>query len=724
MDAPLGPEPVAPRRWLTVLAVLVTLSVCLTLAAMLLRGRPPQVVYDRWLFHTAPIGIFSAWMARALLPRASTRWFGRAFLLVAVMIALHSPATALADATLAAAGIEDTQGDLFVPAELARPGAWALFLASWLWLFGPVLALPYLLVRFPDGQLPDPRWRVVMPLAAAGLVGAAVGHGIGTWPGSPHPVRMVDAPAATPVSAGFLVVGLALVLASLVLAVASMVARWRTASPTERRQIRMVSTPAAALMLVTAVLWPWPTAWSAAQMAAVLWLLVAYTVAVLRYRLHQFDVVVNRTVAGSVLAALVTGSYLAVVVGVGSLVGRNAEHPLLPLLAAGLVAVLFEPARRRVRRVVDRLLYGRDADAYEVLSDLAHQLRDAGSLDRFTEHVTQLIVRSTGATGAEVHTVTDGERRSVAAHGNVGTEDPVLRVPVLHDGEQLGEVVLHARSPGDLAPDAPELLDAVAGPLGAVLRNALLTAALHDQVEQLRRSRQRLVTAQDAARRELERDIHDGAQARLVALRLQLGLAGAHAAALPDDETTERVRVALARCGQETDVAIRSLRDLSRGLHPPVLGTDGVAAALRTASRGLPLDVVVTADGVDRFEPQVEAAVYFSCLEAIKNSATHAQATTVRVTLEHVDGTLRFTVADDGRGFDPEAVTPGRGTANLADRVAGLGGTLHLDSAPDRGTRIVGQLPATPLEPAGTTPSDAGAAAAAPVPAQPLVADR
>ncbi|TVR33485.1 MAG: hypothetical protein EA388_10860 [Nitriliruptor sp.] len=154
--------------------------------------------------------------------------------------------------------------------------------------------------------------------------------------------------------------------------------------------------------------------------------------------------------------------------------------------------------------------------------------------------------------------------------------------------------------------------------LGVRLRGA--------DLDQRRRSRQRLVHAQDTARRDLERDLHDGAQARLVALRLLVGLAAAEAARLPDDHRIARLRDLLERLGDEADGTIRTLRDLSRGLHPPVLESDGIAAALRAGARGLPIDVEVSAPDLARCAPSVEAAVYFACLEAINNAATHAGA--------------------------------------------------------------------------------------------------
>jgi two-component system, NarL family, sensor kinase len=425
--------------------------------------------------------------------------------------------------------------------------------------------------------------------------------------------------------------------------------------------------------------------------------LATYTVAVLRFRLHDLDVAINRTVVASVLAAMVTALYLGVVVGIGSLVGRSSQRPLLPLVAVGLVAVLFEPARRRVRRLVDRWLYGRDADAYEVLSELATQLRDAGASDTVPDRVADLLVRGTGASGARITMTADGAPLALAEAGSIDAAPPVLTAPILHDGEVLGEVTLHARAGSDLAPDASVLVDDVAGTLGAVLRNAVLTAELTAQVDELRRSRARLLTAHDEARRELERDLHDGAQARLVALRLQLGLAATRAAALPDTEESASLRALLERLGDDTDVAIRSLRDLSRGLHPPVLETAGVAAALRAGVRGLPVEVTIEPADLGRAPRAVETAVYFCCLEAVKNAASHADARRIHVTLERREGWLAFTIEDDGRGFDPTSVTNGRGLTNLEDRIRGLHGRVEVDTGPGRGTRVRGELPVQPL---------------------------
>lgn len=694
METPGGA--VTTKRWPLVITAGGTVLVVAAAAWMLLRGRSWEVLYVRWIVHNGLIGVAELWLGWAILRRWPRHGLGRLFLAAGTVSSAHVAIVAFADARFVAEGV-GTEADLrLIPSELPLSAAVPYWMSSWLWLLVAGASIVLVLLLFPDGRLPSPRW---WPVVAVTLVGTAlliVGFMLWTWPGSEHERLINEQPEGVPLVSPLITTGWSLLLVAMVGAIVSLGMRWRRAAAQERSQLRPVIVSGSLLGLVTVLLFPWQPVWIPTVLVLIVVFLAAYTFSVLRLRLHDIDVVINRTVAAAVLAALVMVVYLVVVVGVGSLVGRTGDHPLLPLVAVGLVATLFEPARRRVRRVVDRVLYGRDADAYELLSGLADQLRNAGSIETITDHVAQLVVRGTGAAGARILMHAEQGPRQLARAGDVDA-DPVLQVPVLHDGETLGDLRLYARSRADLAPDAQALVDNVAGTLGTVLRNARLTDALQAQVEALRGSRQRLVHAQDSARRDLERDLHDGAQARLVALRLQVGLAAAEAARLPDDQGTARLRDLLEKLGDETDVTIRSLRDLSRGLHPPVLESDGIAAALRAGTRGLPFDVEVAAPDLARFPPPVEAAVYFGCLEAIKNAATHAGARTVRVVLHGAGGWLHFEVADDGAGFDPATVVHGRGLANLEDRLGALDGHLTIWASPSRGTRIVGELPVQPL---------------------------
>jgi two-component system, NarL family, sensor kinase len=684
------------RRGPTVLAVAGSVLVVAGLASMVLRGRSPEVLYARWLFHNVPTAIALLWFGHALARQRPGHGLGRLFLLAGVASALHVAAICLADARLVAAGVGPHAHFEFVPADLPLDASVPFWFSAWLWLIPAGLAGTLLLLLFPDGRLPSSRWRPLVPVVVTGILLLVAAYMISAWPTSDRAIEVNQPPQALAIPRSLTVAGGSLLLIATAAAVASLGLRWRRSPADERQQVRTVALSGAAMAIGLTALWPWQAVWVPVSMVLILAFLTTYTVAVLRFRLHDLDVAINRTVVASVLAAMVTGLYLVVVVGIGSFVGRSSQQPLLPLLAVGLVGVLFEPARRRVRRLVDRWLYGRDADAYEVLSELAGQLRHAGSTTTVAERVTELLVRGTGASGAAITTTVGNRRQTLAATGLLEPGTPALTASVVHDGEELGEVALHARSPAGLAPDAPALLHDVAGTLGAVLRNALLTAELTAQVDELRRSRERLLTAHDEARRELERDLHDGAQARLVALRLQLGIAASRTAALRGDGAAS-LRTLLDRLGDDADAAIRSLRDLSRGLHPPVLETAGIAAALGAGVRGLPVDVVIEAADLGRTEAAVETAVYFCCLEAVKNAATHADARRIHVTLSQRDGWLRFTVEDDGRGFDVDRATRGRGLANLEDRVSGLHGRLSVDTSPGLGTRIHGELPAQPL---------------------------
>jgi signal transduction histidine kinase len=215
-----------------------------------------------------------------------------------------------------------------------------------------------------------------------------------------------------------------------------------------------------------------------------------------------------------------------------------------------------------------------------------------------------------------------------------------------------------------------------------VLRNVRL-------IEELRASRQRLVAAQDEERRKIERNIHDGAQQQLVALSVKLRLAQGLVA-----KDAVKAEAMLGDLQSETQGALEDLRDLARGIYPPLLADKGLAAALEAQARKAAVPTTVEADGIGRYPQDVESAVYFCTLEALNNIAKYAQATSAHVTLTRHDGALTFDVADDGRGFDPTATGYGTGMQGMADRLDAIGGTLEVRSEPGSGTRVAGSVPA------------------------------
>jgi signal transduction histidine kinase len=221
----------------------------------------------------------------------------------------------------------------------------------------------------------------------------------------------------------------------------------------------------------------------------------------------------------------------------------------------------------------------------------------------------------------------------------------------------------------------------LASQAGFVLRNVRL-------IEELRASRQRLVAAQDEERRRLERNIHDGAQQQLVALTVKLRLLEQIAGRDP----AKAIEIATQLQAEATE-ALDDLRDLARGIYPPLLADKGLHAALEAQARKSPVPVSVEAGDLGRFPQDVEAAIYFSCLEALQNVAKYADASQVRISLARNNGRLAFAVADDGVGFDPAAASHGTGLQGIADRLDALGGTFEIVSAVGEGTMVNGSVP-------------------------------
>jgi signal transduction histidine kinase len=252
----------------------------------------------------------------------------------------------------------------------------------------------------------------------------------------------------------------------------------------------------------------------------------------------------------------------------------------------------------------------------------------------------------------------------------------------------LGALSLSKRTGESLTPVEENLLTHLAGQAGLVLKNVGLTADLQARLVELRASRQRLVSAQDEERRRLERNLHDGAQQHLVAIKVKLGLAEMLASRDP-----EKARATIVQLKGDADEALATLRDLARGIYPPLLAEKGLGAALESQARKATVPVTVDADGTGRYSQDVEAAVYFSVLEALQNVQKYAQASQATVRLREEDGMLRFDVADDGEGFDVTTTAKGSGLINMTDRVDALDGAVQLTSEPGRGTRLSGSLP-------------------------------
>ena len=247
-------------------------------------------------------------------------------------------------------------------------------------------------------------------------------------------------------------------------------------------------------------------------------------------------------------------------------------------------------------------------------------------------------------------------------------------------GEDLGALAVSMPANDPMNPSKDKLIRDLASQAGLLLRNVKL-------IEELRASRQRLVAAQDEERRKIERNLHDGAQQQLVALTVQLKLARG----LLERDPAKAGDLLDTIQGSATG-ALEDLRDLARGIYPPLLADQGLAAALEAQARKAAVPTTVEADAVGRFAQEVEAAIYFCALEALNNVAKYSGATRATVRLARQNGRLTFSVEDDGRGFDPDAVERGTGLQGMVDRLEAIGGELTIETAPGRGTIVVGRV--------------------------------
>jgi signal transduction histidine kinase len=567
-----------------------------------------------------------------------------------------------------------------------RAAAW---LSNWIWVI-PLAMLAFVFLLFPTGQLRSRRWRPAAWFVSGAFTLIAVDWLVNATRFWSDPFGSASQSGSPLLLAPLLI----LMPAALVISVAAVVVRFARSSGEERLQLKWFA--AAALLVVAtfiASIFVNSAVVNVLQNVAFLCLWAAIGVAVLKYRLYEIDVVISRAVLYGSLAVFITAVYAGLVVGVGTLAGGR-DSTLLAALAAAVVAVAFQPARQWAGRLANRVVYGRRATPYQVLSDFAQRIGGAYSHEEVLPQMAHIVAAGTGAEHVVVWLRVDDQLRPEASSGGRpdaaplavdGQELPALpaadvSVPVVHGGDLLGAISIRMPKGEPLRPAGQQLVTDVASQAALVLSNVGL-------VEDLRASRQRLVTAQDEARRRLERNIHDGAQQDLVALAIKLRLA----AETVDDDPARQI---LGELQTDATGALDNLRDLARGIYPPLLADLGLAAALNAQASKSALPVAVEAGGIGRFGQDTEAAVYFCCLEALQNTAKHAQATHARICLQAQNRTLRFTVSDDGTGYDTRHTPMGSGQRNMADRLAALGGRLEVRSAPSHGTTITGQLPA------------------------------
>jgi signal transduction histidine kinase len=638
----------------------------------------------------------------------------------------------------------------YASARAGMPGALRQPALAWAWLT-QCLGLPWalFLLWFPDGHFVGRGWkRFFVAGALATLAIAVVGYLLSS-PGGRLPalVPVARAPASTggPFAAGastslvYLldVLSLALPLVSL----AALAQRYRRAGAIVRQQIKWLIAGAAATVVGSAVARSTRDSGGAAHAFGVaIDILVqplptaAATLAIFRYRLWEIDVVVSRALVYAVLWVVLSVVLLVPALATGLLVGGSSA--LAAVALALLVTLAFQPARARLERVVERVVYRDRPRGYALLTRFGETLRAAIGVEALAPHLAEVVRSGLGASwaGVWVHVTTDGgdALRSVAAAGiepgpsvllsartslrlrsspagaltaDLPSELPLLWpettvaavAPLVAGDELVGLLACGERAGDPLGERDLELLGLIARESALALRNLRLEAQLRERVahieeqaEELRRSRQRLVGVQDEQRRRIERDLHDGVQQQLVSLAARL-----RRASIASPADAHRL---LERVAGEAEEAVFALQELARGIFPSVLADQGLATALRTQAARMPIAIHVEAEpnlAGRRFERELEAALYYVALEALANIQKHAPgaATTVSLRSAETGRGVVLEVHDDGPGFERRAQSPGTGLQNMHDRVAAVGGELAIDSRVGAGTWVRAEAP-------------------------------
>jgi signal transduction histidine kinase len=584
--------------------------------------------------------------------------------------------------------------------------------------FPGIVAL--ILLLFPDGRVLSRRWRAVVWLAVlitaggvvVGFLDPAPLQGIPGVPSVRNPLVLANLRGLENGPVGYVLYlgGLPMVLA----AALSLLLRMRRRVGVEREQVRWVLYAIGVGVTVSIAFQVVGLIVPAAQVSVLLNLVVilffglgfpgAVAVAMLRFHLYDIDIVISRTLVYGSLAVFITAVYVGIAVGIGAAIGGGGKPNLgLSILATAIVAVGFQPLRERLQRIANRLVYGKRATPYEVLAQFSERVAESYAADDVMPRMARVLAEGTGAQRADVWLRSGATWRDAAVwpadavlHPAVPTADGEMpptngatrQVEVRHQGDLLGALSITKRSGEQLTPVEENLLSHLAGQAGLVLKNVGLTADLQARLEELRASRQRLVTAQDEERRRLERNLHDGAQQHLVALKVKLGLAEMLLGRDPD-----RARVTLDQLRSDADEALGTLRDLARGIYPPLLAEKGLGAALESHARKATIAVAVDAAAIGRYSQDVEAAVYFAVLEALQNVQKYAGASRALIRLREDRGELHFSVEDDGQGFDVATTPTGTGLVNMGDRVDALGGQLEVTSTIGTGTSVAGRIP-------------------------------
>jgi signal transduction histidine kinase len=560
----------------------------------------------------------------------------------------------------------------------AKSLAWlvALLAESSIWLFA---AIALLLLVFPDGRLPGPRWRFAPP---AIIATAAVHHAFGAVDRAPyaHPLEHLHHAFGPPprwLEGVSLLSDIAL-LALLCAAAASLQRRARRADDVQRRQVKWlalsgIGVPVFIVVCLVEVLALGHASWAGlvAGSLSIGGIPIAVTVALLRHDLYDIDRAVATTVAYVGASAALLLTFGAALLATGWLAGGSTPTAVA---VTAVAALAFAPLRRRLQVSVDRRLYPQRRAALAAIESLTRGIHDGSA------HPEDLATSLRGALrdpGLRVGYVTLASRELVGETGEP-VDESAGAVAIMSGETRIGALLPAAASLSQ------QLLQEVAAAATTLVELVRLRLELTSALREVEASRSRLVRAGDEARRRVARDLHDGAQQRLVSLGMALRVAQRHLDD-PGVDMSGLIDEAVAELG----TSVAELRVIAQGLRPSTLD-EGLPAALRALTRHTPIPVDIAVDAKE-LPDEVATTLYFIASEAITNAIKHGEATRIGVSVARIDGHVELRVTDDGQGG--AAVYAGSGLAGLRDRVDALGGRLLLVSEPQRGTVVEALVP-------------------------------
>ncbi len=581
--------------------------------------------------------------------------------------------------------------------ETTSTAVWVTMLGNGAWLLSVALS-PFLMLLFPDGRLPSPRWRVVV---WATVIAAVITAMLMPFLPGQSVITPIESPFSLDGEAGqfitVLIIGAVFALfACSLLSLLSLFTRYRQAGGIGRQQIKWFlygAIPFGAAVVISGFLGQdlpglLDVIFESATMSG---LYLAVGVAIFRYRLYDIDLIINRTLVYVTLTAVIVVLYVLTVGYLGMLFQARGNL-IISLLATTAVAILFAPLREKLQRTVNRLMYGERDDPYAVLARLGQRLEDTLKAEAALPILAETIAETMKLPYTAITLKRGSEFRVVASQGSPPNEPIVL--PLTYQREAVGQLLLAPRGPNEtFSKTDKRLLEDLARQAGVVAHAVCLAL-------DLQRSREQLVMNREEERRRLRRDLHDSVGPQLSALTLRLDTARSRLA--PNEE----MHLLLEDLAQHVRHVVADIRRAVYDLRPPSLDELGLLPALReTAAKYTSGSLHISVEASTELPPlpaAVEVAVYRITLEAINNMVRHAAARKGRVDigLDNMSGMLRLEVCDDGRGIRDSDV-PGVGLASMRERAEELSGTFVVGSSRSGGTRLVALLPCPLVETTG-----------------------